>query len=98
MPQKGPTFCTIEWVRCVGVEVAEWPAKDPQAWAATSRKARDALRRASLDVVHALEARILREVGWGRCPAAQARLADRIVSALPACQLPAVSRMLLLLW
>lgn len=32
------------------------------AWAATSRKARDALRRTSLDVVHALEARVLREV------------------------------------
>ncbi len=33
-----------------------------QAWAHTSRKARDALRRASLDVVHALETRIMREV------------------------------------
>jgi hypothetical protein len=42
------------------------PAIQPapmQAWAGTSRKARDALRRGSLEVVHALEARILREVG-----------------------------------
>ncbi len=29
-----------------------------QAWASTSRKARDALRRASLDIVHALEVRL----------------------------------------
>lgn len=37
-----------------------------QAWAGTSRKARDALRRGSLEVVHALETRILREVGTCR--------------------------------
>ena len=38
-----------------------------QAWAGTSRKARDALRRGSLEVVHALETRILREVGMRTC-------------------------------